>query len=152
MFLKKFKDGKLDVRPEGDCYFVLPAGKIGRVSAGVVTIKPGGANYSCAHKKWRQIFFILEGKGELVIDGKKTYPIQADMVCEIPYDAEHKVVASKSGPLRYLYINDYSQPTLRLAKEAAAAYKKIKPKIKADLKRGQAKMKEGHDAPAKRKK
>jgi len=148
MFLRKFEDGKLDVRPEGDCYFVLPAGKIGRVSAGLVTIEPGGANYSCPHKKWRQVFFILEGKGTLVLDGKKRYPIHANMVCEIPYDAEHSVVASRSGPLRYLYINDYSQPTLRLAKEAAAAYKKIKPMIKADLAAGQARMKEGHDVPA----
>lgn len=142
MFLRKFKDAKADVRPECICYYCLPEGKVGRLSAGMVEVEPGGASHSCAHTVWRQVFFIIEGKGWLVLDAKKRYPIEKDMVVEIPYDTEHKVIASKSGPLRYIYVNDYSQPVLKTAKEAAAEHKKVKPAATADLHRGEARMKE----------
>jgi len=142
MFLRKFRDGKADVRPECICYYCLPEGMIGRLSAGVVEIEPGGRSHSCAHAAWRQVFFILDGKGWLVLDAKKRYPVEKDMVVEIPYDAEHKVVASKSGPLRYLYVNDYSRPVLRTTPQAAAAHRKVKQGARADLHRGEAKMKE----------
>jgi quercetin dioxygenase-like cupin family protein len=142
MFLQRFKDGKADVRPECLCYYCLPEGTIGRLSGGVVEIEPGGRSLSCAHTAWRQVFFIIEGKGWLVLDGKKRYAVEKDMVVEIPYDVEHKVVASRSGPLRYLYVNDYSQPVLKTAGAAAAAHAKVKPAAKADLHRGEAKMKE----------
>ncbi|MBM4049187.1 MAG: cupin domain-containing protein [Planctomycetes bacterium] len=142
MFIRGFKDAKLDVRPECVCYYCLPEGTIGRLSAGVVEIEPGGSSLSCAHTAWRQVFFILDGEGWLVLDGKKRGRVRKDMVVEIPYDVEHKVVASKSGPLRYLYVNDYSQPVLKTQPESAAAYAKIKPAAKADLHRGEAKMKE----------
>lgn len=138
--LKRFKDGKVDVRPECVCYYCLPAGKVGRVGAGVVEVEPGGSSYSCAHTAWRQVFFVLEGRGWLVLDAKKRYPIQKDMVVEIPYDVEHKVVASRSGKLRYLYINDYSQPVPRNSRESAQAYKKVKKLAEDDLIRGEKKM------------
>ena len=142
MFLRGFRDGKVDVRPECVCYYCLPEGMIGRLSAGVVEIEPGGTSHSCAHMAWRQVFFILDGKGWLVLNAKKRTRVEKDMVVEIPYDAEHKVVASKSGPLRYLYVNDYSQPVLRTAPQATAAHNKVKRAAKADLHRGEAKMKE----------
>lgn len=140
MFLHKFSDGECEIRTDGRCYFVLPAGEIGRMSAGVVEVRPGGANDSCAHTAWRQVFFILEGKGTLIIDGDKSYPIESGMVCEIPFDAEHRVVASGAGPVRYLYVNDYSQPTLRDKDGAAAFYKGIESEVHADLAKGGAKM------------
>ena len=142
MFLRKFKDAKAEVRPECICYYCFPEGQIGRLSGGVVEIEPGGVSVSCAHTAWRQVFFILEGKGWLALDGKRRCRVEKDMVVEIPYDVEHKVTASKSGPLRYLYVNDYSQPVLKTAREAATDHKKIVRKAKADLHRGEAKMKE----------
>jgi len=140
MYLKKYHEGKAEVRPECICYFILPAGKIGNLSAGVVEIEPGGRSFSCPHTAWRQVFFILDGKGYIQFDAKKRYPVKKDMVVEIPYDTEHKVVASKSGPLRYLFVNDYSQPVAKNARESTALYKKVAPLAKKDLRRGQAKM------------
>lgn len=140
MYLKKFHDGQAEVRPECICYFILPAGKIGNLSAGVVEIEPGGRSSSCPHTAWRQVFFILDGKGYIQFDAKQRYPVRKDMVVEIPYDTEHKVVASRSGPLRYLFVNDYSRPTAKNARESAVKYKKVKELAKKDLKRGAAKM------------
>ncbi len=140
MLLQKFSDTKCEIRPTSKCHFVLPPGAIGRMSAGVVEVEPGGTNESCAHTVWRQVFFILEGEGTLIIDGEKSYPIEANMVCEIPYDAEHSVVASSAGPLRYLYVNDYSQPVLKGTDEAAASYHSIESEVHADLNSGLAKM------------
>ncbi|NQT94677.1 MAG: cupin domain-containing protein [Lentisphaerae bacterium] len=135
MLLQKFSDGECEVRPSSTCHFALPAGTIGRMSAGVVDVEPGGTNESCPHTVWRQVFFILEGEGSLIIDDDKSYPIEANMVCEIPYDAKHTVVASNASPLRYLFVNDYSQPVLKEAEEAATSYHGIESEVHADLDR-----------------
>ena len=142
MFIKSFYDGEKEVRPECVCHFVLPAGKIGHISSGVVDIDPGGRSFSCAHTAWRQVFFILEGKGKIVLDAKDEMPVEKDMVVEIPYDCEHKVVADESGPLRYLFINDYGRPVLKDEKEATKAHDAIDPECQADLQRGESIMKE----------
>lgn len=140
MLIQKFSDAECDMRPTSRCHFVLPPGNIGRLSAGVVEVKPGGTNESCEHTVWRQVFFILEGKGELIINRRARYAIEANMVCEIPYAAEHSVVASEAGPLRYLYVNDYSQPVLKGADDAAGNYSTIESAVHNDLETGLTKM------------
>ena len=140
MLLHGFSDAGCETRPGSLCYFVLPPGQIGRLSAGLVEVSPGGFNDSCAHTAWRQVFFVIEGKGTMIIDGDKSFPIEANMVCEIPYNAEHRVVASSSGPLRYIYVNDYSRPVLQTKEEASADYKGIESDVHADLETGLAKM------------
>jgi len=57
------------------------------------------------------------------------------------HGAEHTVVASKAGPLRYLYVNDYSQPVLKAAADAAGDYRAIESAVHNDLETGLAKMK-----------
>ena len=140
MLIRKFSDAECDMRPTSRCHFVLPPGAIGRLSAGVVEVEAGGTNESCEHTVWRQVFFILEGEGELIINRGERYPIASNMVCEIPYGAEHNVVASKAGPLRYLYVNDYSQPVLKAAADAAGDYGAIESAVHNDLETGLAKM------------
>ena len=114
MYLAKFYETETEDRPECVCHFLLPRGEVANLSAGVVDIQPGGTSYSTAHTEWRQVFFFLEGTGTLVLtgpDGKVTeHRVQADMVAEIPYDTDHKVVADPGVRMRYLYVNDYSQP------------------------------------------
>ncbi len=134
MFVGKFYEGEKDVRRECICHYVLPAGKVGNLSAGIVDIGPGGSSFSCAHTAWRQVFFIIEGKGKLVLDAKDECPVEANMVLEIPYNCEHKVVAHESGRLRYLYVNDYSRPVLKNGEESTAAHAKIKAECEEDLK------------------
>ncbi|OGS21661.1 MAG: hypothetical protein A2252_11695 [Elusimicrobia bacterium RIFOXYA2_FULL_39_19] len=140
MFKKVFKNSKKDIRPSCICYHCLPAGEIGRLGGGIVEIKTGGVSYSCAHKAWRQVFFILDGNGWLVLDAKKRCRVSKNMVVEIPYDTEHKIIADKNNSLRYLFINDYSQPVLKNKKSAHAQYIKIKRLVKKDLHNGEAKM------------
>ena len=140
MLIQKFSDAECDMRPASKCHFVLSPGTIGRLSAGVVEVEPGGTNESCEHIVWRQVFFILEGEGELIINRQARYPIESNMVCEIPYAAEHTVVASKAGPLRYLYVNDYSQPVLKGSDDAVDDYRTIESAVHNDLETGLAKM------------
>lgn len=60
------------------------------------------------------------------------------MVVEIPYDAEHKLVADRSDLLRYIYINDYSRPVLNTPGKAAAEYKTVEAECEEDIRRGQS--------------
>ncbi len=138
MFMGKFYESEKDVRPECVCYFCLPAGEVGRLAAGVIDIEPGGRSYSCRHSAWRQVYFIIEGKGKLVINARDEYEVEKDMVVEIPYDAEHKLVADPSGPLRYIYVSDYSRPLLKTKHEAAAEHDTVEAECEEDLRRGKS--------------
>jgi len=110
MYMKNFYETEKEVRPECACYFLLPKGEVGRISAGIVDIEPGGTSYSEAHTEWRQVFLIIEGTGTLIVDGEDDVRVGPDTVAEIPYDADHKVVADPGVKVRYLFVNDYSQP------------------------------------------
>jgi len=110
MYVKGFYETEKDQRPECVCHFILPKGEVGRISGGIVDIEPGGTSYSEAHTDWRQVFFVIEGTGTLVIDDEDEYRLGPNTTAEIPYDADHKVIADPGVKLRYLFINDYSQP------------------------------------------
>ena len=136
MFIQKVYESEKDPRPESVCYYCLPAGKIGRLSAGVVDVDAGGRSFSCRHAAWRQVYFIIEGKGKLLIDGKHEYDVEENMIVEIPYDAEHKLTADESAPLRYLYLNDYSRPILKTEEDAETDHAEIEQECEEDLERG----------------
>ena len=110
MYVREFYETEKDVRPECICYFILPKGVAGQLSAGIVDIQPGGTSYSEAHTEWRQVFFVIEGTGTLVIGGERKIRVGPDTVAEIPYDADHKLIADPGVKVRYLFVNDYSQP------------------------------------------
>ena len=110
MYVKDFYQTEKDVRPECVCYFILPKGAVGRISAGIVDIQPGGVSLSEAHTGWRQVFFVIEGTGTLVINGREKVRVGPNTVAEIPFDADHKVIADPGVKVRYLFVNDYSQP------------------------------------------
>jgi len=83
---------------------------VGRISAGIVDIEPGGTSHSEAHTEWRQVFLIIEGTGTLIVDGAEEVRVGPNTVAEIPYDADHKHTADPGVKVRYLFVNDYSQP------------------------------------------
>ena len=110
MYVKDFYETEKDVRPECVCHFLLPKGEAGRISAGIVDIEPGGTSYSEAHREWRQVFLVIEGTGTLVVEGEEDVRVAANTAAEIPYGADHKLVADPGVKVRYLFVNDYSQP------------------------------------------
>ena len=106
-FTSKFKESEKEDRDTSKCWFILPKGVVGNLSAGWVEVEPGGANVSHGHTEWRQVFFFVEGEGKLVLEGAGEIEVKSPMVVEIPYDVRHDAVASEKGPLKYLYVNDY---------------------------------------------
>ena len=113
MYVKNFFETQFENRDECVCWFILPKGEIGRLSAGCVVVQPGGSFTSFGHTEWRQVYFVVEGTGTLQIDGKKKLRVKPNMVFEIPYDAVHKISADLDGPVKYIYINDDSRPVLK---------------------------------------
>ena len=114
MHLKNFRLDPPEVRPQCVHFDVLPRDTVGRISAGIVDVRPGGTSFSDPHTLWRQVFFFLSGSGKLVLtapDGKTSeLPVEKDTVAEIPFDTRHAIVADPGVPVTYLYVNDYSQP------------------------------------------
>lgn len=110
MYVAKFYQTEVEERPECKCYHILPQGIIANLEAGVVITEPGGVSLSKAHTQWRQVFFILEGRGTLILNQEEEIRVQANMVVEIPYNKEHKIKADEGVPIRYLYVNDYAKP------------------------------------------
>lgn len=108
VFTKKFIESEKEEREGSVCWFTLPKGVIGNISAGWVEVEPGGTNVSEGHTEWRQVFFFVEGEGKLLLEGMGEIEINSPMVVEIPYDVRHDAVASEKGPLKYLYVNNYS--------------------------------------------
>jgi len=104
---RSFKESEKEDREGSVCWFALPKGVVGNLSAGWVEVEPGGANVSLGHTEWRQVFFFVEGEGKLVLEGMGEVEVKSPMVVEIPYDVRHDAVASDKGPLKYPYVNDY---------------------------------------------
>ncbi len=66
-----------------------------------VSLKPGDKTDTHKHLKEVQTYYILEGKGFIVIDGEK-YPIQEGDAAVIPPERDHHMENPGSGPLRFL--------------------------------------------------
>lgn len=107
-YKKRFKEAEKEDRESSVCWFILPKGTVSNLSAGWVEVAPGGKNVSKGHTEWRQVFFFLEGKGKLILNGKEEIEVESPMVVEIPYNSDHDAHASTDGPLKYLFANDYS--------------------------------------------
>ncbi|MFC1619605.1 cupin domain-containing protein [Candidatus Neomarinimicrobiota bacterium] len=80
----------------------------------VVILEPGQAPPLHKHNDTEQIFYILEGKGDLIIEDKR-YPVNPGDVVRIPPSTYHSIQASGDGDLRYLAIDCFI--THQLAEE-----------------------------------
>ena len=110
MYVAKFNQTEVEERPECKCYHILPKEIIANLEAGVVITDPGGVSLSEAHTEWRQVFFMLEGRGTLILNQEEEIRVEPNMVIEIPYNKVHKIKADEGVSIRYLYVNDYSKP------------------------------------------
>ncbi len=74
-----------------------------RLDWGVVVLRPGekmGAHY---HEQVEETFFILEGEGKFVVDGKEV-PVEAGTGCRLEPGERHDLVASSRHSLRGVFI------------------------------------------------
>jgi mannose-6-phosphate isomerase-like protein (cupin superfamily) len=65
------------------------------------TIEAGGATVRHYHREAEEIYYLVEGEGEIEIDGERRAVRAGDAVL-IPPGAWHRITASPDGPVRLL--------------------------------------------------
>jgi len=65
------------------------------------TLAPGQATEQHYHRQAEEIYFVLEGSGELEIDGERATVVPGDAVLISP-GAWHQIRAEAAGELRFL--------------------------------------------------
>ena len=98
----------------GDYRRVLYTGK--QVQLVLMSLAPGEEIGEEVHKKFDQFFRVEKGKGEVLIDGKRT-KIKGDDAIIVPAGARHNVINTDHKPLRLYTL--YSPPKHRDAFIAA---------------------------------
>ena len=108
-------DSRAD-RPTGACVLHFTAGADGRrtllggpklaegMRSGVVLLQPGHAVGRHSTHAREELIVVLEGSGELVVDGVDAVPLEAGSGAYVPPEQEHDVVNTGTGPLRYVYV------------------------------------------------
>lgn len=73
------------------------------LSAGIAVCPPK-SGHLCAHRhEQAEIYYIIEGDGEVTIDGVRSQVTQGSSVF-IPSNAEHGIANTGSGDLRWFYV------------------------------------------------
>lgn len=73
------------------------------LSAGIANCPPGNGHL-CAHRHVQaEIYYIIEGEGEVTIDGVKHQVTKGSSIF-IPSNAEHATVNTGTGDLRWFYV------------------------------------------------
>ncbi|KAJ5257112.1 hypothetical protein N7478_013216 [Penicillium angulare] len=85
-----------------------------------IAVCPTEAGHLCAHRHIQpEIYHILEGEGEVTIDGEKSR-VNAGATVFIPGDAEHGIVNTGKGQLRWFYVfavNSFEEVVYRFSKD-----------------------------------
>ena len=73
----------------------------------VVILQPGEAPPLHVHHDTEQVFYILEGRGELRIsaDGTLRWPVRAGDLVRIPPGTHHSILCQGAEPLKYLSVD-----------------------------------------------
>lgn len=79
----------------------LPTAPVRNQSLAEATLEPEQATERHYHAESEEIYFLLEGSGELEIDGERSRVAAGDAIL-IPPGARHRLRADESGPLRLL--------------------------------------------------
>ncbi|KAJ5310284.1 uncharacterized protein N7443_002745 [Penicillium atrosanguineum] len=83
--------------------FSQPHSPDSELSAGVANCPPGNGHL-CAHRHVQaEIYYIIEGEGEITIDGVTSQVTKGSSVF-IPSDAEHAIFNTGTGDLRWFYV------------------------------------------------
>lgn len=67
------------------------------------TMHPKEAVIPHSHEKYEEIYYILEGQGEIFIDNKKQEVIQGDVIY-IPPKSKHTMKPIGNNPLRFITV------------------------------------------------
>ena len=81
--------------------FGLPTGGVEKQSLAEATLAPGQATKRHHHRASEEIYFVLDGEGELELDGDRRRIAEGDAVA-IPPGAWHQLHAHGDAPLRIL--------------------------------------------------
>jgi len=71
-------------------------------SMGQVTLDPQGGQVPWHNQQQEEIYFILEGEGEMCLDGEKS-EIRAGQAVYIPSGAFHQLTNTGTTPMRMIY-------------------------------------------------
>jgi mannose-6-phosphate isomerase-like protein (cupin superfamily) len=79
----------------------LPTSSANNQSLAEATLRPGGATQRHYHRETEEIYYVIEGSGEMEVDGERAQVSPGDAVL-IPPGAWHEIRAAAAGPLRFL--------------------------------------------------
>ena len=80
-----------------------PPGSV-TLRSGVVTLAPGSSVGMHSTEGFEELIIVLEGQGELQIDGHDPLPIEPGVAAYCPPQSDHDVVNTGSGTLRYIFV------------------------------------------------
>ena len=81
--------------------FGLPTGGTEQQSLAEATLAPGQSTQRHYHAETEEIYFVLDGEGEMELDGERRRVEPGDGVA-IPPRAWHEIRATGTSPLRFL--------------------------------------------------
>ena len=81
--------------------FGLPTGGVVNQSLAEATLAPGQATQRHYHRRSEEIYFVLDGIGEMELDGERRRVVAGDAIA-IPPGAWHELRAEGDSPLRIL--------------------------------------------------
>jgi mannose-6-phosphate isomerase-like protein (cupin superfamily) len=79
----------------------LPTSSARNQSLAEATLPPGGATQRHYHAESEEIYYVVEGSGEIELDGERAGVGPGDAIL-IPPSAWHRITAAPEGPLRFL--------------------------------------------------
>ena len=65
------------------------------------TLEPGQATERHYHRASEELYYVVEGRGEMEVDGSREHVSPGDAIL-IPPGAWHQIRADEGGPLRFL--------------------------------------------------
>jgi mannose-6-phosphate isomerase-like protein (cupin superfamily) len=79
----------------------LPTAPVRNQSLAEATLEPGQATERHYHREAEEIYYVVEGAGELEVDGERRRVSVGDAAL-IPPGVRHQIRADGKGPLRFL--------------------------------------------------
>jgi len=79
----------------------LPTSSARNQSLAEATLPPGGATQRHHHRETEEIYYVVEGSGEIEIDGERALVGPGDAILILP-GAWHEIRADTAGTLRFL--------------------------------------------------
>jgi mannose-6-phosphate isomerase-like protein (cupin superfamily) len=79
----------------------LPTSSARNQSLAEASLAPRGATQRHYHRESEEIYFVVEGSGEMELDGDRAWVGPGDAIL-IPPGSWHQITAGEAGPLRFL--------------------------------------------------